>query len=144
MTAVEMMRAAFAKSGHAFDKDDPLMALTVVLDMLKEEAAVNQDAALSKFADRLAEVEADWKRESRETANLILNASLDAGRDAMLRTMREGADLCCEQIRRKVMELIERQEVNHLDYRRIWMVVLAAAGFLLLGGILNLASVVLR
>ena len=110
----ELIKEIAARHGIAVGRDDPIMILHTVNARLLEDSAKAQQAMLERYKEELEGLSARWSSEAKEKAERILNAALQASKNAV----REGAREAAATVRIEVDTALSR--VDHaLRQRRV-------------------------
>ena len=91
-----------ATHGIAVGRDDPIMVLHTVNEQLMRDSATAQQEALDRFEQALEAIAHRWGEDARGKAERTLNAALAASRDAMMRSMQEGAKAAATAARHEI------------------------------------------
>ncbi len=102
----EMIKEVAAKNRYSVKESDTVMALVTILNRVALDWEASQNAALEKHKNEYEACASRWRKDATKRAEVIINASLAAGREAMAKGMSEGAE--------KVLELMRRDTRNDL------------------------------
>jgi hypothetical protein len=102
----ELIREAALKNGYPLEKSDSLMVLATVMNRLSEDWLRTLDAALEKHRDEHEELARRWRKSATVQAEKILNAALDASREALAKGMNEGAEKVTGLVRGQVEDVL--------------------------------------
>jgi ABC-type branched-subunit amino acid transport system substrate-binding protein len=87
----ELIKEIAAKHGIAVGRDDPIMILQTVNARLLEDSAKAQQAMLERYKEELEVLSTRWSSDAKATAERILNAALQASKNAVREGAREAA-----------------------------------------------------
>lgn len=136
----KVVRDAAVKNKVVIRKDDPVMLLASTINLMLEDLEASLAAALAKYQSAHNEIARSWRHDAEASAETILNAALDAGREATAKTMNEGAHKVTVLIREELFSAIQQQKtvLNEVtaEIRRWSMRMLFASGAILVFSIL--------
>lgn len=142
---IDDMLADIAKENHVLVKpDDPIMILVTMFNRLSAKLIIFQAMFQEEFAEKQEEIGLNWRRDANTTANRILNASLEGGKEVITKTMFEVATQTVRMIKEETDKSLHaiRTENNKLRVRQ--NVITISCGCALIGGLAALAAAVLR
>jgi len=93
-----LIREVAGKHGVMLGKDDPIMILRTLNARILQDAAEQQQAGLEAFKSEMEGVAARWNVEAKGKAERILNAALEAGKQAMAAELQGGGEVFRRQI----------------------------------------------
>lgn len=128
----EIIAKIAAKHGIVVGKDDPILVLQTINMHLLQEASAQQTKILAEFQEKMEEVSQRWSSDAQLKAEKTLTAALNASRDAMSKTMKEGADLAASTISKEVEKLAVRIEATTAQARGIALLQMIGGGFVLI------------
>lgn len=102
----ELIREAAAKNGYPLEKSDSLMVLATVMNRIAENWQQTLDAALAKHSTAHEELAARWRKTATAQAEKVLNAALNASREAMTKSLNEGTEKVLELVRGHVEDVL--------------------------------------
>ncbi len=88
----EMIKEVALKNRVGLERDDPIMVLVTIMNRILEDAQKSMNAALEDSRTINDEAALNWREDANKRANQILNAALNAGREAIGKGMSEGAE----------------------------------------------------
>lgn len=87
----ELIKEIAVKHGIAVSRDDPILILQTINNRLMQDSEKAQQAMLDQYKEELEALALRWGVDAKDKAERILNASLQAGKDAMGQIMQESA-----------------------------------------------------
>ena len=131
----KVVREAAVKNKIVIYKDDAVMLLATTINLMLDDLDVSLAAALDKYQKEHNEIARRWRLDAEGSAAKILDAALEAGREATAKTMNEGAAKAVEVIQEELVAAILHQRVE-LDavaeeMKRHGYLMLGASGILL-------------
>ena len=114
MTNIEdVIKAIALKNRQSVAEDDPIMALITVMTQIAYDWQRLMDGALENHKNEHEMLANRWRREATKRAEVIVNASLAAGREAMAKGMREGAEKVLELVRQDTRQDLRAALAEH-------------------------------
>lgn len=101
---VEIIKEAAEKNNYSLKEEDTVMVLVTILNRISQDWEASQKALLEHHKDEYEACADRWRRDATKRAEVIVNASLAAGRETMAKGMREGAEKVLELIRQDTRE----------------------------------------
>ena len=86
----ELIKEIAAKHGIALGRDDPILILQTLNNRLLQDNQKAQQAMLNQYKEELEALSLRWSSDTKEKAELILNASLESSKVAMDQLMQAG------------------------------------------------------
>ena len=129
-----------AKHGIAVSRDDPIMILQTINERLMQDSAAAQQVTLDRFKEELEAIAHRWGEDAKNKAERTLNAALAAGKDAMMKGMREGAKAAAASAREEIDTALEQLAGPIRDGRRIAVMNMIAGGMAVFAAALALLS----
>ena len=127
----ELIREIASKHGIALGRDDPILILQTINMKLMQDSASAQQEILDAFKSELESIANRWGDDARGKAEKTLNAALAASKDAMMRSMQEGAKASTEAVRQEVETMTAQLMAPIREARRAAMMNMIAAGMAL-------------
>lgn len=106
----EMIKEVAVKNRVGLERDDPIMVLVTIMNRIVEDAQTSLAAALEDSRTISEETALGWREDANKRANEILNAALNAGREAIGKGMSEGAAKVVVMIRNASAAMLEEQK----------------------------------
>lgn len=97
----DVVRDAALKNRVGLKDDDPVMVLVTIMNRIALDWQDCLNAALEGYKNEHEMLAARWRKDATKRAEIVLNAALAAGREAMAKGMSEGAE--------KVMLLLQKE-----------------------------------
>lgn len=126
----EIIREAALKNRASIKEDDVLMVVVTVMNRIVDDQIKALTAAHEQHRVISQEVALAWRKDAADCANKILNAALDAGRQAMAKGMNEGGAKVIALVREETGAMlaematqsagVERSVAAHRRYT-LWM-----------------------
>ncbi len=79
----DLIKEIAVKHGIALGRDDPILILQTLNNRLLQASQKAQQTLLDQYKAELEDLSLKWSTETKEKAERILNASLDASKVAM-------------------------------------------------------------
>jgi ElaB/YqjD/DUF883 family membrane-anchored ribosome-binding protein len=98
----ETIKEIAAKHGIAVGRNDPILILQTINERLMQDSAAAQQEILDRFKEELESIAHRWGDDAKNKAERTLNAALTASREAMHKTMQDGAKAAAEVVRSEV------------------------------------------
>ena len=98
----ELIKEIAVKHGIAVSRDDPILILQTINNRLMQDSEKAQQAMLDQYKEELEALALRWGVDAKDKAERILNASLQAGKDAMGQIMQESAKATAVAIRSEI------------------------------------------
>jgi predicted dinucleotide-utilizing enzyme len=139
----EIIKEVALKNHRAYTPDDPVMVLVTIVGRLAEDMEKEQKNMLQQYSSGLQELALDWRTHAKDTADKILNASLEAGKNTMAKMMQEGTARLMEAVDKHINDGLAkiRMENDALQSASRWAVIGGAIGGA--GGLIALAAALL-
>lgn len=134
----ELILEIAAKHGIAVSRDDPILVLQTINNRLLQDSARAQQVQLDLYKEELEALALRWGNDARKKAERALNAALAASKDAMWRSMQEGAEASAACVRAEIDAALARVAASIRDARRIGMLNVVASCITLLAAALAL------
>lgn len=129
-----------AKHGIAVGRDDPIMILQTINERLMRDSAAAQQETLDRFKEELESIAHRWGEDARSKAERTLSAALAASKDAMMKSMQEGAKAAAASARQEIDAAVEQIASPLRDGRRIAVMNIIAGGMVVFAAALALLS----
>lgn len=97
----DVVRDAALKNRVGLKDDDPVMVLVTIMNRIALDWQDCLNAALEGYKNEHETLANRWRKEATKRAEIVLNAALAAGREAMAKGMSEGAE--------KVLLLLQKE-----------------------------------
>lgn len=130
---MDILTASIAKEhGVVLNTNDPILMLHTINAHMLEGNKKAQQAQLEAFRQEMEIVVARWHAESKETAERILNASLQAAKTAIMDNMDHFTEQHTIQIQKVTKEIMEKalQKSQHTEHLMKWNIAAAVITFL--------------
>ena len=128
----ETIKEIAAKHGIAVCRDDPILILQTLNNRLMQASQKAQQEMLDQYKSELEGISLRWSTDAKEKAERILNASLDASKAAMERSLRAGAKEVVTTIKAELDASLNRISRPIKDANRIGLMNLTASCITLL------------
>ncbi len=137
----QVVREAAAKRNLVIRPDDPALEFARVLNLMLEDLEKSVKEVLTTCRVGNEELAKRWRGDAEAVAARILNAALDAGREAASKIISEGADKAVAVIHEELLSTMLRQKADLEDaateIRRWSFCMLLASGVFLAFSILS-------
>lgn len=100
----ELLKEIAVKHRVMVDRDDPIMILHTLNEKLIENSKKAQHELLNQLKSDLEETAHRWGEDARTKAEKILNAALNASKNAMAETMLENANISKNEIKKALAD----------------------------------------
>ncbi|CAE6823354.1 Protein TraM [Paraburkholderia aspalathi] len=132
----ELIKEIAAKHGIAVSRDDPILILQTINSRLMQDSAKAQEAMLDQYKEELEGIATRWGNDAKAKAERILNAAMAASKEAMARTLQDGAVAAAAVVRKEVDAALSRAQAQLRASRNLsWWNMAAAAVTLLAAGV---------
>jgi replicative DNA helicase len=136
----KIIRDSAVKNKLVVHKDDPVMVLAAIINTMLDDLTASLAAALDKYQSGNNDIARRWRLDAEAGAAKVLNAALDAGREATAKTMNEGAAKVMAMIQEELVSAVQHQR-RELDevvagMRRHSFLMLGAYGAMLVGAVI--------
>jgi hypothetical protein len=136
----ELIKEIAVKHGIALGRDDPILILQTLNNRLLQASQKAQQALLDQYKAELEDLSLRWSTDTKEKAERILNASLNASKVTMEQLMRASTKEMVTTIKAEVDALLNHISGPIKDTNRIGLMNIVASCITLLAtGILFLA-----
>ncbi len=98
----EVIKEIAAKHGIAVGRDDPILVLQTINNRLMLDSQKAQEAMLQQYKEELEGMMARWSDDTKLRAERMLNAAMGASKEAMAKTMQDGAVVAADAFRKEV------------------------------------------
>lgn len=115
------------KHGTALSKNDPILIVYTLNQRMIEDQSKAQEALFDQLKSELEERTQNWQMSSKEQAEKILTAALEASKKAMLNTMTDNAKQASNAVREEFFGLTEKIEGKLAENRNTAYINLAAS-----------------
>jgi hypothetical protein len=134
----ELILEIAGKHGIAVSRDDPILVLQTINNRLMQDSAKAQQVQLDLYKEELEALALRWGNDARKKAERTLNAALATSKDAMWRSMQEGAEASAVAVRAEIDAALASVAASIRDARRIGMLNVVASCITLLAAALAL------
>lgn len=128
----ELIKEIAVKHGIAVSRDDPILVLQTINNRLMLDSQRAQEAMLEQFKEELEGIATRWGNDAKAKAERILNAAMAASKEAMAKTLQDGAVAAAAAIRKEVDDALAGARRQAQAARALSMWNLAAAAITLL------------
>ncbi|WP_017166880.1 hypothetical protein [Xanthomonas phaseoli] len=128
----ELIKEIAVKHGIAVSRDDPILVLQTINNRLMLDSQRAQEAMLDQFKEELEGIATRWGNDAKAKAERILNATMTASKEAMAKTLQDGAVAAAAVVRKEVDEALASARREARAARGLSMWNLAAAAITLL------------
>lgn len=105
----EIIKAVAVKHGITIGKDDPILVLQTINDMLMQEMICAQQANLDSFKSEVEASINSWSEDAKDKAERTLNAALKASNETMLKTMKKHTENTATAVHQGIDSVIAKQ-----------------------------------
>lgn len=134
----EVIKEIAIRHGIAVGRDDPIMVLRTINEILLKDSKEAQAELLNSFKSELEESANRWDIAANDKAQRILNASLDASKNAMATQLEAGVKSSLSEIQNS-FELINR---SISETRRIAILNMIAAALTITASIVAVFAII--
>jgi len=128
----ELIKEIAAKHGIAVNRNDPILILQTINNRLMLDSQKAQETMLHQYKEELESISTRWGNDAKVRAERILNAAMTASKEAMAKTLQDGAVAAATVVRKEVDSALERAQDYLRASRGLSMWNLAAAAITLL------------
>jgi hypothetical protein len=136
----QVVRETAKKRKLAIRQDDPALVFAGVLNLMLEELETSMKDVVQACRVGNEELAKRWRGDAEAAAVRMLNAALDAGREAASRVISEGADKVVAVVHGEFLSTMLRQKADLEDcaaaIRRLSVFMLLASGVVLASAVL--------
>ena len=136
----QVVRDAATKRNLVIRQDDPLMEFAGVVNLMLEDLEKSMTELVQTCRVGNEELAKRWRNDAEAIAARILNAALDAGREAASKVISEGADKAVAVIHDELLSTVQRQKVEldaaATEIRRWSFFMLCSSGAVLASAVL--------
>jgi hypothetical protein len=123
----ELIKEIASKHSIAVSRDDPILILQTINARLMQDSAKAQQKMLDQYKEELEALALRWSNDAKDKAERILNASLAASKDAMLKLMQDGAKEATNTVRAEIEAAVERMNEPVREARKMGVLNVVAA-----------------
>ena len=125
----DLIKEIAVRHGVAVGRDDPIMILHTLNDLLMKESTEAQQQILDSFKSELEEIAHRWGDDAKNKAERTLSAALTASKEAMGEAVKESATATATATRKEIEGVIAEQLKPAIkETRRASVMNLVAAG----------------
>jgi hypothetical protein len=134
----DLIKEIAVKHGIALGRDDPILILQTLNNRLLQASQKAQQTLLDQYKAELEDLSLKWSTETKEKAERILNASLDASKVAMEQLMRASVKEVVTTIKTEIYASLNRINRPIKDTSRIGLMNIIASCITLIAVVLLL------
>lgn len=109
----ETIKEVAARHGIALGRDDPIMILLTINELLMKDSSQAQRDALGEFKSDLEEVAQRWGKNATDTANKALNAALSSSKEVMTNNLDNYTNEIATKSAKKLSRVIDDKLSAH-------------------------------
>ncbi len=98
----ELIKTLAAKHSITVGRDDPILILHTMNDLLMTQAADRQAEIVRTFAEQIEMVSDRWSTDAKNKAEKVLNVALTASKDAMKKQLDDSSGEIIKLLRRDI------------------------------------------
>jgi hypothetical protein len=136
-----LIREIAAKHGVAVSRDDPILVLQTINNRLLQNSSKAQQEQLDQFKQELEAQAVRWGNDAKGRAERILNASLDACKDAMGQGMQDAAQMAAAAVATEIDAAFARLETATRDARQVAILNLITACITMMASVLTVWAI---
>ncbi|HCM7206562.1 TPA: conjugal transfer protein TraM [Salmonella enterica subsp. enterica serovar Typhimurium str. D23580] len=131
----ELIKEIAVKHGIAVGRDDPILILQTINNRLLLDSQRAQEALLEQYKEELEGIATRWGNDAKAKAERILNAAMAASKEAMAKTLQDGAVAAAALVRKEVDDALAgaRRQVQAARGLSMWNLAAAAITLLAAG-----------
>jgi hypothetical protein len=131
----ELIKEIAVKHGIAVGRDDPILILQTINNRLLLDSQRAQEALLEQYKEELEGIATRWGNDAKAKAERILNAAMAASKEAMAKTLQDGAVAAAALVRKEVDDVLAgaRRQVQAARGLSMWNLAAAAITLLAAG-----------
>lgn len=130
--------------GVVIGRDDPLFILQTINNRLINDNTKAQEVMLHKFKEEMERIALRWERDAKEKSEHILNASLEASKDAMTAILQNSAKSTVLAIKKEVDEKLSQTNGTLRHVEKIAIFNICASGITLLAACLFVIGLIFK
>lgn len=124
----EIVKEIALKHGVTISRDDPIMILHTLNELLLKENSVAQKALLDTFKSEIEGISLKWSQDVKNKAERTLNAALIASKESIAAAAEENAKAIALTAKREIEASLTLQLQSAISRaRRLSLITLAAA-----------------
>lgn len=124
----EIVKEIAQKHGVTISRDDPIMILHTLNELLLKENSVAQKVLLDTFKREIEGVASQWSQDAKNKAERTLNAALVAGKESIAAAAEENAKAIAFTVKREIEASLTSQLQSAISRtRRLSLINVAAA-----------------
>lgn len=132
----ELIKEIAEKHKIVVGRDDPILILKTINARLMQDTAKAQQEMIEKFKSEMEEITLRWEKDSREKAERILNAALNASKESMNNILKENASIINASIRKEIESALSEIWKPVKEAQKISMFNIAAATITLFAAVI--------
>lgn len=105
----ELIKEIAVRHGIAVGRDDPILILHTLNDLLMKESTAAQQVILDGFKSELEEIAHRWGEDAKSKAEKTLSTALSASKVAMAEAVKENATATAKATRTEIDDAITSQ-----------------------------------
>lgn len=105
----EIIKSIALKHGVTIGKDDPILVLQTINEMLMQEMISAQQTNLDSFKSEVEASINSWSEDAKDKAERTLNAALKASNETMSKAMKKHAENTASAVHQGIDSVIARQ-----------------------------------
>ncbi|VTU46107.1 conjugal transfer protein TraM (plasmid) [Variovorax sp. SRS16] len=137
----DAIRQIASKNGVAVGRDDPILVLLTINQLLQEKADAAQQSLLAQHKEELESIAQQWGRDAKEKAERILTAALSSSKEAMALAMNESATAAAGAVRAEIQTMSQKFAGAIENARHVATMNLVAGGLTIASAVIVLWSV---
>jgi Transcriptional activator TraM len=115
----ETIREIAARHQVAVGKDDPILILHTMNELLLRDSAKVQREILEAFKEEIEMIAFRWKDDAKQKAERMLQVALNASKDAMAAEMAEASKVFSDKVRSEAESIVDRLDKSVYQARQI-------------------------
>ena len=135
------IREIAARHGIAVGRDDPILILQTLNELLLQDSVAAQQVQLDHFKEELEAIAHRWGEDARCRAERTLSAALTVSRETMRQGLQDAVNTATDSVRREIREVVAQLDVPIKEAKRVaGMNLVAAAMTILAAGLVLWAA----
>lgn len=132
----ETIKDIAVKHGVVLGKDDPILILQTMNEKMLEENREAQQDILVQFKEEMESISSQWKDDSKEKAEKVLNAALAGSKEAMAKLLQESTSESVQAMKKMISDSLAESRDLAQQTRKFSRFALFSSTAILTGSVL--------
>jgi hypothetical protein len=139
-----LIKEIAVKHGVSVGRNDPILILQTLNARLMDNNLKAQQVMLDQYKEELEGIALRWGNDAKDKSERILNAALDASKDAMSKLLLDSAAITALAVQKEIDEPLARVSKALRNTERVAMFNLVASGVTFLAACTIIIGILLR